>query len=120
VTGRAADFESLLREALTPVEPPPDLAERLEATLAGLTELAADELEGWELSSMRDPRNWGRPLAAAMVGAGAGTALVLLRARRRAQRRRSRAESMRDLAERTVHDVAVEARRLWAPVQRAR
>ena len=46
MTGRAADFESLLREALTPVEPPPDLAERLEATLAGLTELAADELDG--------------------------------------------------------------------------
>jgi hypothetical protein len=120
MSGQAADFERLLREALTPVEPPADLAERLEATLAGLTELAADELEGWELSAMRDPRNWGRPLAAAMVGAGAGTALVLLRARRRAQRRRSRPASLRELAERTARDVAGEARRLWAPAQRAR
>ncbi|HEX2397017.1 MAG TPA: hypothetical protein VHI73_02630 [Solirubrobacteraceae bacterium] len=116
----AADFESLLREALTPVEPPADLAARLEATLAGLTELAADELETWELSAMRDPRNWGRPLAAAMVGAGAGTALVLVRARRRAQRRRSRPGSLRELVERTARDVADEARRLWAPAQRAR
>ncbi|MFL5821018.1 MAG: hypothetical protein ACJ76S_10100 [Solirubrobacteraceae bacterium] len=120
MNGEAADFESLLREALAPIEPPAALHERLEATLAGLTELAADELEGWELSAMRDPRNWGRPLAAAVVGAGAGTALVLLRARRRAQRRRSRPGSMLELAERTARDVADEARRLWPPVQRAR
>jgi hypothetical protein len=120
VSGQAADFESLLREALTPVEPPADLAERLEATLAGLTELAADELEGWELRAMRDPRNWGRPVAAALVGAGAGTALVLLRARRRAQRRRSRPASVLELAERTARDVAGEARRLWTPAHRAR
>ena len=46
------------------MEPPEDLAERLEATLSSLTELAADELERWELSSMRDPRNWVRPVAA--------------------------------------------------------
>ena len=63
----APDFESLLREALAPVEPPEDLAPRLERTLAALTELAADELEAWELSAMRDPRNWARPAAAALV-----------------------------------------------------
>ena len=120
MSGRAADFESLLREALTPVEPPADLVERLEATLAGLTELAADELETWELRAMGDPRNWGRPLAAALVGAGAGTALVLVRARRRAQRRRSRPGSVLELAERTARDVAGEARRLWSPVHRVR
>ena len=51
-------FESLLREALAPVEPPEGLVERLEDTLTSLTEMAADELESWELTAMRDPRNW--------------------------------------------------------------
>jgi hypothetical protein len=81
----AANLEGLLREALTPVEPPEDLAERLELTLASITEMAADELEAWELSAMRDPRNWVRPATALVVGTTAGAALVLLRARRRAQ-----------------------------------
>jgi hypothetical protein len=81
----ASDFESLLREALSPVDPPADLVLRLEETLESITELAADELEAWELSAMRDPRNWARPVAAAIVGGAAGTALVLLRARRRAE-----------------------------------
>ena len=57
------------------------LAARLELTLVNLTELAQDELEAWELSAMRDPRNWVRPAAAAVVGATAGTALVVLRVR---------------------------------------
>ena len=61
----ATDFEALLREALTPVEPPADLAARMELTLVSLTELAQEELEAWELSAMRDPRNWVRPAAAA-------------------------------------------------------
>jgi hypothetical protein len=77
----SAEFELLLRRALAPVEPPSDLSERLETTLANLTELAADELEAWELSAMRDPRNWMRPVAATVVGTTAGAALVLLRAR---------------------------------------
>ena len=81
----AANLEGLLRRALAPVDPPDDLALRLEDTLTSLTELAAEELEGWELSAMRDPRNWVRPAAAVVVGTGAGMALVLLRARRRAQ-----------------------------------
>ena len=46
--------------------------------------MAADELEAWELSAMRDPRNWARPAAALVAGSAAGAALVLLRARRRA------------------------------------
>ncbi len=57
---------------------------RLEGALQSITELAADELEAWELSAMRDPRNWARPAAAVVAGGAAGTALVLLRARRRA------------------------------------
>ncbi len=79
----ATNLEGLLRRALTPVEPPADLAARLEDTLTSITELAVEELEGWELSAMRDPRNWVRPAAAVVVGTGAGLALVLLRARRR-------------------------------------
>ena len=37
----SAEFELLLRRALAPIDPPADLSERLEATLANLTELAA-------------------------------------------------------------------------------
>lgn len=81
--GDALDMEALLREALSPVEPPVHLAQRLEGALRSITEMAADELEAWELSAMRDPRNWGRPAAAVTLGAGAGVALMLLRARRR-------------------------------------
>src|SRR5271165_5976037 len=78
------NFEGLLREALAPVEPPEDMVERLESTLTSITEMAADELEAWELSAMRDPRNWVRPAAAIVIGSAAGAGLVLLRARRRA------------------------------------
>ncbi len=79
----APSFEALLRQALAPVEPPEDLAQRLEGALTSITELAAEELEGWELSAMRDPRNWVRPAAALVLGGSAGVALVVLRARRR-------------------------------------
>ena len=85
----AADFESLLRQAFAPVDPPADLAERVEERLTRITALAVDELESWELESMRDPRNWtriARPIAAGVVATGAGTALVLLAARRNAKR----------------------------------
>jgi hypothetical protein len=105
------DFEALLRRALAPVEPPADLADRLESTLQGLTELAVDELESWELGAMRDPRNWARPVAAVVVGGAAGTALVLLRARRRAAQRRQQGGVM-DAAERALREVFSEARRL--------
>ncbi len=108
----ATDFEALLREALTPVDPPADLAARLELTLVNLTELAHDELESWELSSIRDPRNWVRPAAAAVVGVTAGTALVVLRVRGRHRSRKQQSSGLLDLAGRTVQDVADEARRI--------
>jgi hypothetical protein len=85
----ATDFESLLRQAFAPVEPPDDLPHRLEDSLTRIGRLAADELESWELQSLSDPRNWtriARPIAAGVVAAGAGTALVLLRVRRSARR----------------------------------
>jgi hypothetical protein len=114
MTDAASHLENLLREALAPVEPPADLAERLEGTLASLTEMAADELEAWELSAMRDPRNWARPAAAVVVGTAAGTALVLLRARRRAQESRGGGvDAVRDTAERAVRDLQMQTRRLF-------
>src|SRR5690242_12530700 len=108
----APDFEALLRQALTPVEPPADLAARLETTLVNLTELAQDELESWELSTMRDPRNWVRPAAAVVVGAGAGTALVVLRVRGRHRSRKQQSNNLLELAERTIQDFADEARKI--------
>ncbi len=102
-------FERLLREALAPVEPPADLADRLESTLTSITELAAEELEAWELSAMRDPRNWARPAAALVVGGAAGTALVLLRAHRRANARGSGPAAgltiAQDAAERALREI---------------
>ena len=77
----AERVERLLQLALTPVEPPERLSDRLERGLEELTEAAADELADWELSAMRDPRNWARPVAAAVVGTLAGGALILVRAR---------------------------------------
>ncbi|HEY1833327.1 MAG TPA: hypothetical protein VGG08_02725 [Solirubrobacteraceae bacterium] len=112
MTEAASNFESLLREALAPVEPPADLVERLESALTNLTEMAADELEAWELSAMRDPRNWVRPAAALIVGGAAGSALVVLRARRRAQASAPGLVGMRDTAERTIRDLEREARKL--------
>jgi hypothetical protein len=107
-----SNFEGLLREALAPVEPPEDLAERLESTLTSITEMAADELEAWELSSMRDPRNWARPAAALMVGSAAGAGLVLLRARRRAHASAGDGlQGARRAAEQTLHEIARETRR---------
>jgi hypothetical protein len=112
MTDAAANFEGLLREALAPVEPPEDLALRLESTLTSITEMAVDELEAWELSAMRDPRNWARPTAALVAGTAAGAALVLLRSRRRAQEAQGGLDGMRHVAERTLRDVEREARRL--------
>jgi hypothetical protein len=115
MTEAAPNFESLLREALSPVEPPEDLALRLEGALLSITELAADELEAWELSAMRDPRNWARPATAVVVGGAAGTALVLLRARRRAHVDVSHGGVLggtRKTAERTLKDLRRETRRL--------
>jgi hypothetical protein len=108
----AANFEGLLHEALVPIEPPEDLVVRLESTLTSITEMAADELEAWELSAMRDPRNWARPAAALVAGGAAATALVVLRARRRAQHAPGGIEGVRDTAERTARDLQREARRL--------
>jgi hypothetical protein len=109
------NFEGLLREALAPVEPPEDLIVRLEGTLTSITEMAAEELQEWELSAMRDPRNWARPAAALVAGTAAGTALVLLRARRRGHADLSRgafSAGAREAAERALRDLGRETRKL--------
>jgi hypothetical protein len=82
--------EQLLRSALVPVEPPDVLSDRLERRLSELTEVAAAELADWELSAMRDPRNWGRPVAAIVVGSVAAGGLVLVRTRQQQRKRQAR------------------------------
>jgi hypothetical protein len=84
------ELETLLADALRPIDPPDDLAGRVEETLSVVTEAAASELSEWadelsdtELAALRDPRNWVRPVVAVAAGGVAGTALVLLELRRR-------------------------------------
>ena len=108
----SAHVEALLREALAPVEPPADMTLRLQDTLVSLTGLAQEELEGWELSAMRDPRNWVRPAAAVIVTATAGSALIALRVRSRHRARKRESGGLLDLAERTLADIAEETRRI--------
>ena len=106
------DFEGMLRRALAPVDPPEGLSLRLEETLTNLSDLAAEELQALELSAMRDPRNWVRPVAAATISSAAGAGLVVLRIRRQQKRRREASTSTVDFAERTLRAAAHEARRM--------
>jgi hypothetical protein len=99
-----SDVERLLRSALVPVAPPESLTDRLEVSLSELTDLAVGELADWELSSMRDPRNWVRPVAAAAVVGVAGAGLVLVRARQQHRRKEAQGwhaleESMREVTD---------------------
>ena len=107
----AADIEGLLRQAFRPVEPPESLATRLESTLQELTELAAEELESWELSAMRDPRNWVRPVVAVAVGTAAGAGLVVLRVRSQHRKQRKHVQGV-ELAQRTMRAATEEVRRV--------
>jgi hypothetical protein len=100
------EVERLLRTTLVPVEPSGALGDRLEHRLAEITDAAADELADWELSAMRDPRNWVRPIAAVVVGGAAGAALAVVRARQ--HQRRRQATGLRALergARGVAHDV---------------
>ncbi|MGI8558233.1 MAG: hypothetical protein ACR2ND_07980 [Solirubrobacteraceae bacterium] len=109
----ALRVEVLLRRALAPVEPPDDLAQRLQSTFQSISDMAADELENWELAAMRDPRNWARPVVALVAGGGAGAALVVLRARQRSrQQRPASIAELREQVEYAAQDLAGEARRL--------
>ena len=97
MTGSTWDVESLLTDALRPIEPPERLAGRFEETLTAVTQAAAEELSDWaeelsesELRSLRDPRNWVRPVVAVSAGGVAAGALVLVELRRRGRARLSR------------------------------
>ena len=81
--------EQLLRSALVPIEPPERLSDRLERGLSELTEAAADELADWELSAMRDPRNWVPTVTAIVFGGAAAGGLVLVRARQQHKKRQT-------------------------------
>jgi hypothetical protein len=85
-----SEVERLLTDALRPIEPPERLSGRVEDTLSAVTQAAAEELSDWaeeltesELRSLRDPRNWVRPVVAVGAGTVATGALVLLEMRRR-------------------------------------
>jgi len=77
------DVESLLSDALRPIEPPERLSGRVEDTLAAVTQAAAEELSESELRALRDPRNWVRPVVAVGAGGAAAGALVVMELRRR-------------------------------------
>jgi hypothetical protein len=115
------DLEARLQRAMAPVQPPVELELRLETRLGELVELAADELDAWELAAIKDPRNWPqaalRPAAAVLVGSGAAVGLVLLRTRRRRHKRRNQAHGALDLAERTLRDAAREAMRVFDDIR---
>jgi hypothetical protein len=103
-----SEVERMLRSALVPVEPPGSLADRFEEKLAELAEAAAGDLADWELRAMRDPRNWGRPVAAVVIGSAAAGGLVLVRARQ--QQRRRGVRGLRAL-ERSARDVSSQLRK---------
>lgn len=108
MTRPVLDIETLLREAMAPVEPPERLGTRVETTLRNLSEMAADELESWELAAMKDPRNWVRPAVAVAVGGVAGTGLAVVRWRQVSRTRRAQAGATLD---RAAEDVAGAVRR---------
>ena len=111
------EMERRLRAALAPVEPPIHLQRRVEITLDSIVELAADELESWELVAIKDPRNWPRaalgPATAIVVGSGAAVGLVVLRTQHKRHKRRAQSHGARDLAARTLRDAAREAKKVF-------
>src|SRR3954454_7297716 len=115
------DMERRLRAALAPVDPPIHLQRRLEQTLGNIVELAAEELESWEIVAIKDPRNWPRaaigPATAIVVGSGAAVGLVVLRTQRRRHRRRAQSKGVRDLAVRTMRDAGREALKVFSELK---
>ena len=111
-----ADFESMLRRALVPVDPPEELEARLELTLGTLVDMAAEELDALEISADARsaqldrgwPARWPPPGSAPAAAVG----LVLVRTRRRRHKRRREARGSVDLVGRTLRDFSREARRV--------
>ena len=103
------DVEALLRSALVPVEPSEALSDRLQRGLSEITDLAVGELADWELSTMRDPRNWGPTVVAVVAGGAAAGGLVVLSARQ--QRRRNRSSGPLRSLEHGMREVSSDLRR---------
>ncbi|MBN8866854.1 MAG: hypothetical protein J0H98_04820 [Solirubrobacterales bacterium] len=87
-------LEDLLADALRPIEPPQRMSDRLHDTFSAITDAAATDLSDWaeeltesELESLRDPRNWIRPVTALAAGGVATGALILVGFRRRSRPR---------------------------------
>lgn len=85
-------IENLLADALKPVDPPQRMSDRLHDTFSAITDAAASDLSDWaeeltesELESLRDPRNWIRPVTALAAGGVATGALILVGFRRRSR-----------------------------------
>jgi hypothetical protein len=90
MSDEAVNVERMLEDALRPVEPPEDLAMRVEGTLRGIARHASAALDSWadelsegELEALRDPRNWVRPAVWLAAGGAAATGLVVLGLRRK-------------------------------------
>ena len=100
-----SEVERMLQGALVPVEPPIAMSERLERRLTLITDAAFDELAEFDPRALRDPRRWGRLVAAGVVGLGAGGALIVVRARHKRE-----AHGIKALR-RATREVAGDARR---------
>jgi hypothetical protein len=103
-----SEVERLLRGALVPIEPPVVLSERLERRLTSITDAAVDEWADFDEDALRDPRRWARLVAAGVIGAGAGGALVVVRAR---QKQRKREAHGFQALQKGISEVAGDARR---------
>ena len=106
------DLEAMLRQALRPVEPPEEFRVTFEARLSDIAEAAQEELATWELETMKDPRNWVRPVVAVAAGSAASAGLVVLRVQATRRRRRSQSQDPLDYALRTVKALGAETKRL--------
>lgn len=93
--------EDLLSDALRPIDPPERLSSRLKNTFSAISVAASSDLSDWadelaesEMQSLRDPRNWVRPVVAVTAGGIATGALVVFEFRRRGRQRSSKLEVM--------------------------
>lgn len=94
-------IESLLADVLQPVDPPEKLSSRLQSTFTAISEAASTDLSDWaeelaesEMQSLREPRNWVRPVVAVAAGGVATGALVIFEFRRRGRQRSSRFDAL--------------------------
>lgn len=94
-------LEDLLADVLKPIDPPERMSTRLQGAFSTISEAAASDLSEWadeltesEMQSLRDPRNWVRPVVAVAAGGLATGVLVVFEFRRRGRQRPSRIEDL--------------------------